>query len=142
MNPAKIRVAIQPGLLSEPLGDLSAVRLMGTRCRICGEVGLGTNPLCLNCGSDQVAPLRLSSEGEIWTYTVVRHKPPGNYRGPEPFQPFALGLIELPEGLRVMAPLAGDPDAVAIGRHVRFHPFVRDDGERQTVSFDFEHVAN
>ena len=41
--------------------------------------------------------------------------PPGAYKGPEPFVPFALGLVELPEGLRVMSPLEGDIDALKIG---------------------------
>lgn len=41
----------------------------------------------------------------LYSYTIARNRPPGNYVGPDPFQPFAIGLVELPEGLRILAPL-------------------------------------
>jgi len=119
---------VRSGLLAGPLDDLAALKLAGSRCRGCGETTLGTNALCPNCGRDDVAPIPLSDEGHVWTYTVIRYRPPGAYKGPEPFVPFAVGLVELPEGLRVVAPIGGDPEAVCIGIAVRFAPRVRDDG--------------
>src|SRR3546814_14108891 len=89
---------------------------------------LGANTRCPKCGSDDVFPIALSDEGKVWTYTVVRYRPPGDYKGAEPFQPFAIGLVELPEGLRVVAPVGGDPDAVRIGMTVRFTARARADG--------------
>lgn len=109
------RAAIRDGLLTEPLDDLSKVRLQGSRCRQCNEVTLGRNSLCPNCGGSELEAIPLSDRGELWTYTVVRHKPPGDYRGPEPFRPFGLGLVELPDGLRVMSPIEGDVDSLAVG---------------------------
>lgn len=129
---------IREGLLSAPLDDLSAVRLMGSRCTTCGETTLGTTEVCANCGQDTVMPLPLSPRGHVWTFTVVRHKPPGDYKGPDPFVPFALGLVELPEGLRVLAPIDCDLDQLHIGMHVEFRAFVRppDDGP-EVVAFVF-----
>jgi uncharacterized OB-fold protein len=100
------------------------VHLLGSQCENCGEVSIGTNSVCLNCGSDQIEAIKLSSEGELWTYTVIRHKPPGDYIGPEPFEPFALGLVELPDGVRIMSPLEGDVDSFQIGAKLRLAPWI------------------
>jgi hypothetical protein len=49
-----------------------------------------------------------------------------------------MGLVELPDGIRVLAPLGGDPADLHIGLTMRFHPFVRIDADGgETVSFDF-----
>lgn len=132
------RIPVRAGLLSTPLEDLAAVRLLGTRCRQCGETTLGTSSLCPNCGGHELESRPLSPRGTLWTYTVARHKPPGDYRGPDPFVPFALGLVELPEGLRVLAPIAGDPGQLRIGMPVAFRAFVRSAAEAPAVvSFEF-----
>ncbi|MHB9880413.1 Zn-ribbon domain-containing OB-fold protein [Pacificimonas sp. ICDLI1SI03] len=81
--------------------------------------------------------IRLSDDGSVWSYTVVRYRPPGNYKGGDPFQPFAMALVDLPEGIRVVAPIAGDPDAVKIGMPVRFRPVLRTDN---VVEFDYRPV--
>ena len=87
-------------------------------------------------------PLALGQRGTLWTFTVVRHKPPGDYRGPEPFVPFAMGLIELPEGLRVLAPIAGDPAAVRIGMALEFRAELRPGShDPEVVSFAFHALA-
>ena len=132
------RVPIREGLLSAPLSSLDAVRLMGSRCSDCNETTLGTSRVCPNCGGSKLATMPLSNSGTLWTYTIVRHKPPGDYRGPDPFVPFAMGLVELPEGLRVLAPLEGDPSRMKIGMPVRFRAFVRTGASTpEVVSFAF-----
>lgn len=132
------RRPVREGLLAGDLSDLSKVRLNGSRCKVCSEATLGASTLCPNCGSDEVAPQPMSNDGVVWTYTVVRYRPPGDYKGPDPFVPFAMGLIELPEGLRVLAPIGGDPEAVRIGMNVRFHPYARPDG---VVEFNYQPAA-
>lgn len=132
------RTAVREGLLSAPLDDLAGVRLMGSRCSQCHETTLGTNSVCPNCGGNQVTAVPLSKRGTLWTYTVVRHKPPGDYKGPDPFVPFAMGLVELPEGLRVLAPLEGETTRFKIGMPLQFHAFVRSNSEKpEVVSFAF-----
>ena len=132
------RRPVREGILQGDLQRLEGVRLAGSRCRQCSEATLGTNSLCPNCGSDSVEPIAFSNRGEVWTYTVVRYKPPGDYKGADPFVPFAMGLIELPEGLRVLAPIGGDVDGVRIGMEVAFHPYARPDG---VVEFNYQPVA-
>jgi uncharacterized OB-fold protein len=138
MTEATSRLPIREGLLSTPLDLLDSVRLMGSRCSDCNETTLGSNRACPNCGGIQLSTLRLSREGKLWTYTVVRHKPPGDYQGPDPFVPFAMGLVELPEGLRVLAPLEGDLSQIRIGMALQFRAFVRAGSSApEVVSFAF-----
>jgi uncharacterized OB-fold protein len=46
--------------------------------------------------------VELPSRGSLWSYTVQRFAPKSPpYRGAQPFQPFALGYVELPGALIV-----------------------------------------
>jgi uncharacterized OB-fold protein len=128
------RRPVRSSLLVGDMAEPESLKIAGSRCRECGEATLGMNSLCPNCGSATVEPLAFAQDGVVWTFTVVRYKPPGDYRGPDPFVPFALGLVELPEGLRILAPIGGPVDAVRIGMLVRFRPIVRDD---DVVQFNY-----
>ena len=99
------RIPIDETLLTTPLDPVEQVRLKGTKCRNCGEVFFGKRPSCENCTSDDLEEILLSRRGKLYTYTIIGHKPPGDYKGPDPFVPFGEGLVELPEGLRIVAPL-------------------------------------
>jgi len=133
------RVAIKEGLFTGPLDDLESVHLAGSRCRSCSETSLGNVPSCANCGSEDLSPVALGDAGELYTFTVVRHRPPGNYQGPAEFKPFGLGLIEIDNVIRVMAPLATDPEDLRIGMPLKFRPYVlrtNDKGE-DVVAFAY-----
>ena len=103
-------VPVREGLFTTPLSPLEKARLIGSKCRNCGEVSLGKVSSCPNCTNEELKVIPLSHEGNLWTYTVIRHRPPGDYKGPDPFIPFGEGLVELPEGIRVLSPLGGDVD--------------------------------
>lgn len=138
-NPTGERVPIRDGLLTGPLLQLDRVRLAGCKCTTCGETSLGNKSICPNCGRDTVREIALSNRGVLWSYTVARHRPPGNYKGPDPFVPFGLGLVELPEGLRVLSPIHCDIDQLKIGLELQFKPYVRHDEDgRDVVAFTFE----
>jgi uncharacterized OB-fold protein len=133
------RAPIREGLLTGSLSDLDNVRLAGSRCSKCGETSLGRTSLCANCGRETVSEISLSKRGTLWTYTVVRHRPPGDYKGPDPFVPFGLGLVELSEGLRVLAPIQCEIRQLKIGLAVQFKPVIRRESDgSEIVLFAFE----
>jgi uncharacterized OB-fold protein len=133
---------IRKGLISEPIDSPEAFRLLGSKCGACGELSIGTNAVCLNCGGSDLSTVRLSPEGVLWTFTIVRHPPPGDYRGPKPFAPFGLGLIELPDGVRIMAPLDGDIDTFRIGARMRLTLKVLDaDSPAPLAAFSFSMIG-
>ncbi|EQD83532.1 acyl-CoA-associated DUF35 OB-fold domain-containing protein [Saccharopolyspora erythraea NRRL 2338] len=66
--------------------------------------------------------IALSTSGTLWTWTVQRFAPKSPpFVAPEGgFEPFAVGYVELPEGVRVMAVLdVPDPASLRIGMPVR-----------------------
>jgi hypothetical protein len=132
-----VRHVLNEGLFAGPLDNLEALRLAGTRCANCAEVSLGAGALCPNCGGDEVAVIPLGGEGKLWSYTIIRHSPPGDYHDRDSFRPFGMGLIELPEGLRVLAPITADIETLAIGMPLRFEAYARaaETGERVLFRF-------
>lgn len=140
MTDSAPRRSLREGLLWGDLEDMERTTLCGTRCRSCGETTLCANAICPACGGDEVEHKPLSREGVLWTYTMVRHRPPGNYQMPEPFKPFAMGLVDLPDGLKVLSRVEVEPDVIRIGMPLRFHPFVlrRDEAGAEVVAFDFK----
>jgi len=133
------RVAIREGLFAGALDALDRVQLAGSSCNACGEVHLGTVHLCPNCGNGSLTSLALHPSGTLWTYTILRFKPPGDFRGSEPFKPRPCGLVELPDGVRVLAPLDIPEEDLVIGMHVRLRasPLYMDDADREVIAFSF-----
>jgi hypothetical protein len=84
----------------------------------------------------------LSRRGKLWTYTVIRHRPPGDYKGADPFVPFGLGLVELPEGIRVLSPLDCALDKLKIGMDLELEvfPYFRDQEGKEVMAFKFKPV--
>lgn len=84
--------------------------LAGSRCRQCGRVYFPRKRVCTECFQiDQMESVALSSRGRLYSFTVVE-------AGPAGFKvPYAVGYVDLPEGVRVFAPLEGDLDALEIG---------------------------
>jgi uncharacterized protein len=59
----------------------------------------------------------LSTTGVIFSYTIVR-VPVAGYSGPVPY---GLGVVELPDGIRVNSVLVADPlESLGVGARVRF----------------------
>jgi uncharacterized OB-fold protein len=75
-------------------------QLIGSQCANCGEVFFPKreNWLCSNCQSPNLKEIKLSPKGKIYSYTVVMQRPPVYYRAEVPY---AIGFVELPEGIRV-----------------------------------------
>lgn len=95
--------------------------LFGSRRRSTGVTKFPPErPELMVDGSD-VERVELSTEGTLYTFTTQQFPPPLPYRGPrtaEDFTPYAVGFIELPEGLLVETLLVGihDFDELSIGQ--------------------------
>ncbi len=78
----------------------------------------------------------------MWTYTVIRHKPPGDYKGPDPFVPFGLGLVEMPEGIQVLSPLQCEPERLKVGMEMELevYPLYLDENGNEVLAFRFRPV--
>ena len=90
--------------------------------------------------------VRLSPEGNLWSFTVQRFRPKSPpYAGAEDdksFQPYALGYVELPGEVIVESRIETDDlSGLMVGQPMRLKlvPFRRVGGER--LSYAFEPIA-
>ncbi|MFJ6569532.1 Zn-ribbon domain-containing OB-fold protein [Streptomyces sp. NPDC091292] len=91
--------------------------LPGSRCSGCSVAVYPADDTCPRCGGP-ADPAALSGAGTLWTWTVQRYAPKSPpYRAPTGgFVPFALGYVELADGVRVAAVLQVDDfDTIHIG---------------------------
>lgn len=137
------RIPITEGIFTTPLSQLEQVRLKGCKCRNCGEVFWGKRSFCENCSSEDLEDLVLSNKGTLYSYTIIEHRPPGDYKGPEPFVPFGVGLVELPEGVRIVTPLTvNNPAQLEIGMEMELlvEKFYEDENGKEVIAFKFKPV--
>jgi uncharacterized protein len=94
-------------------------RLIGSQCAGCGVVTFPRQPSCPKCASLDVAERLLGWQGTLWSWTVQcfpPKSPPYSVADPDAFQPFGVGYVELPDGVRVEARLTeADPARLRIG---------------------------
>ena len=96
--------------------DGASGTLLGMRCLKCTVCVFGDAIFCQACSSDQLETVDLSSNGVLFSYTIVR-VPPDGWPGPVPY---VLGEVELPEGPHVLAEVIGMEHAdLQIGQEVR-----------------------
>jgi len=113
---AKKKVPIKQGLFAIPSSPGEKGHLIGSKCKACGEYFYPKRHVCLNCYSQDLEEVALSTRGEIMTYTIARVAPPG-----APFQPpYVIAQVQLPEGVVFQTVLLGvGPDKVKIGAGVQ-----------------------
>jgi len=105
-----------PATTPVPAADTDAAApagLPGSRCADCAVTVYPAEVACPRCGR-ATSPVALSSAGELWTWTVQRFPPksPPFVQPPDGFRPFALGYVELADGVRIAAVLDIDDFAV------------------------------
>jgi len=130
------RVPIVEGLFTMPSSPGERPRLIGSRCKACGEVFLPKRAVCAHCYKQDMEEIFLSGKGELYTYTVVR-APVLGYLGPIPFM---VGEIELPEGLRIQSILTGcEPEGLEIGMpmEITLGKLEEDEAGNEVVTYMF-----
>jgi uncharacterized OB-fold protein len=104
---------IAAGLFTWPAEE---PRLIGSRCRDCGVVTFPAQPSCPACTSVAVEERLLGRTGTLYTWTVQGFRPKPPYSGPDEFEPYGVGYVELPREVRVEARLTtADPARLRIG---------------------------
>jgi uncharacterized OB-fold protein len=128
------KVPFQKGLFEEANGEPA---LIGSKCGACGQVLFPPKPLCLNCLSTDVKPIRLSRDGKLYTFTTVHmaseHFPP----------PYTIGWIELPESIRIFSQLRGwQEHPLKIGMEMRMYiETLWQEEDREVIGFVFRPIT-
>ncbi|MET7756554.1 bifunctional MaoC family dehydratase N-terminal/OB-fold nucleic acid binding domain-containing protein [Streptomyces sp. NPDC005389] len=109
---------------------VAAHRLLIQRCGDCAALRLPWLPGCADCGSPEWDTVEASGAGTVYSYVVMHHP---SFPAFDP--PYAVGLVELAEGVRMISNVVGVPyDKVRIGMPVRLE-FLRVDEELELPVF-------
>jgi uncharacterized protein len=116
-------------------------RLLASRCRACGDHAFPSGAACARCSSSDVEVVELADHGTVWTWTSQEFRPPSPpYTGPETFERYYVGFVELADELYVEGRLTGfDGRAPEIGEGVELVmiPFRLDEAGDEAVIHAF-----
>jgi uncharacterized OB-fold protein len=127
-----VHVMVRDGLFA----DADPPALLGSRCAACGKVHFPRADACTYCAAEDPTPIDLSPRGTLWAWTAVTAPPPG-YGGEVPF---GIGVVELPEGVRVITRLTeSDPASLREGQpmELRLVTLHRTDDGDDVVTYAF-----
>jgi uncharacterized OB-fold protein len=133
--------AIAEGLFTVANGQ---PHLIGSECAGCGTRYFPQAAGCRNprCGDKRIAPKLLPSTGALVSYTIQRYQPPPLFRMDD-WAPYAIGLVDLGEGVEVMGMLTRvEEDAIAIGMAVELvlEPLFTDAERGPVLTYKFAPV--
>jgi len=116
----------------------SRFRLEASRCKACGAVNFPSRRVCSSCRSEDQEPAQLSRKGKVVTSTVV-HVAPSDFTMEAPF---AVALVETPEGARLMLQVADcDPAEVKPGMELELEfRKIRKEGHSGILCYGFKAV--
>jgi uncharacterized OB-fold protein len=134
---APARVPIEPGYFTIPDDPSAAPRLLGSRCRACGEVFFPRRAVCARCLIEGTESAELGPRGRLWTWTWCHVPLFGSLRAET--GGYGVGQVDLPEGPRVQAVLSGGASDFRIGMPMALELEVlrRDAEGREVVIFRF-----
>lgn len=104
MTEAK-RVPVVGGLFAE---TADGPRLLGSRCGGCGTAYFPKALACHNpdCTGGSMQDAALGPRGKLWSFAVQHYAPPAPAKYDEPYEAYAMGSVDLPEGLRVLGKIS------------------------------------
>ena len=108
--------------------------LLGSRCGNCGAHFFPVRQACSGCLHSELETVRFSTTATLYTFSVVRQSTPD-------FEvPYALGYVDLPEGVRVMTQLTGrEPEDYELGMEMELvvEPFGLDEDGNEMAGYRF-----
>ena len=125
-------IPVREGLFDEIDGG----RLHANRCKACGRVYFPKAPFCFDCLAKEMDEAILSRRGKLYSYAMGRmastHLQP----------PYMVGLVDLPEGVRVFAPLElMDDRTYRIGMDMEVYiDDLWQEAERRVIGYKFRPV--
>jgi uncharacterized OB-fold protein len=91
-------------------------KLRYQRCAHCGAVQLIPRALCSECRSRELQWRDSSRSGSVLSFTIVHRAPSASFKSE---LPYAIALVDMDEGFRLMVNVAGGADApLRIGSRV------------------------
>ena len=115
-------------------------RLEANKCTKCSKILFPERIICPDCKSESLEKFNLSGKGRILTYTIIRTAPEGFID----LAPYAVGIIELDEGVRVMGQITDCfPEKIKIGdRVVAKFRRMNEEGKTGMIMYSYKFVPD
>ena len=105
-------------------------KLMGNRCKTCGEFHIPPRQICSSCGSQQLEWYEFKGEGTLEAVTLNR-TPSTAFKAR---CPYAVGIVKFNEGPSISGLMVDqNPEKLAVGSRAVFT--VVKDGEKSILAF-------
>lgn len=112
-----------------PIADIDGDRrdvvggmLAGSRCLACGALAFPARDACMACGRRDMTGTALATTGTLYSSTTI------HVSSSRP-TPYAIGYVDLDDGVRVLTGIAGPADLLQPDSRVRLDP------DRDTLCF-------
>jgi uncharacterized OB-fold protein len=94
-----------------------------------------------DCKASQIEEALFGPTGTLWSVAVQDYPPPPPAKFDKPYQPYAMGVVDLDDGLRVLGRMTSDdPRSVQVGARVELviDALCHDDEGNEIVSWKFK----
>lgn len=101
------RIPVAEGLFAE---TADGARLIGSRCASCKTPYFPKVDYCRHpeCTSSQIEDAGFGPDGTIWSCAIQDYPPPPPAKFDKPYQPYAMAVVDLADGLRVLGQIKTD----------------------------------
>ena len=113
--------------------SLAEGKLMGTVCKKCGKKYFPPRMDCAQCLDSDVEWFEIKGPGKLVTFSKVEFGPSGF----EEVQPYVLGIVDFPEGVRVLAKISNKVDFESIKAGMELKPVPQKLTEEK-LTYEFE----
>lgn len=112
--------------------------LLGYRCRSCGNLDFPKTTICLTCWGEEFEVIPLSRKGVLYSFSDIFIGQAGMKT------PYAFGYVDLPEKLRILAQLEGEPGTFKCNDQVELTvgPIRMNRDGLPIISYKFRKVSN
>ena len=122
---------------------LNEEKLMGSRCKKCGDLFVPPRAICIRCYDSDMEWVEMKGRGNLAAFTCITVGPP--FMIEEGFHrknPYCLGVVELEEGAKVDARIDGvdasKPETIRVGMELSVKFLHRGEGESLRTYLTFE----
>ena len=121
--------------------------LIGGRCKTCGTYFFPKFVTFhkVGCERGPVEEVLLSRRGELVSYTVQYYLAPPPFVNPDPFVPYGIGLVALPEGIQIPGILTGiriEDIKMHIDVEIVLEKLFEDEEGKEAVTWKWRPVQN
>jgi uncharacterized OB-fold protein len=121
---------------------LDEERLMGSRCKTCGTLFVPPRPICIRCHGADMIWVETEGRGKLSAFTCIAIGPPFMIaEGYDRKHPYCSGVVELDEGVRVVARIEGvdttKPEGIKVGMPLTVRFLHRGEGDKRKTYLAF-----